>query len=491
MFDKKPVRSKYEQPGSVRARYDVAQTTSENANMWKHVDSLSAAAANSPSVRKTIRERARYEVANNSIADGIVDTIVADLIGPWVTIKAGTGNGSVSKNIETSFNDWAVKTRLWQKLHTIIRAKKVDGEGFALLTTNKKLNHSVKLDVLPFECDMIESWFVSPAENEIDGIRFDENKNPIEYRVLEHHPGDYRMGLRSSGRGKWISAEYIIHYFSDIRPGQVRGVSELTPALTLFGQLRSYTQAVINCATRAAEYSGVMETDLVPDSLSAELSPLTTVQAERNSFVSLPEGWKLNQLKAEQPTTTYQMFKREIISEIARCLNLPLNVALCDSSSYNYASGRLDHQTYDRNLNVERYSISTDILDRIYAAWLSEYAAINSLSLEEIKSVESAEWLFTSRGHVDPNKEATADDVRLKNKTLTLQAYYSNQAKDWRVETSQWIDERIAVEQLWNEKRKAAGLEPAPLPDSQFKQQTSGGQDHAAEDDAGTKDDAK
>ena len=72
-----------------------------------------------------------------------------------------------------------------------------------------------------------------------------------------------------------------------------------------------------------------------------------------------------------------------------------------------------------------------------------------------------------------------------------MQAYYSNQAKDWRVETSQWIDERIAVEQLWNEKRKAAGLEPAPLPDSQFKQQTSGGQDHAAEDDAGTKDDAK
>lgn len=447
----------------IAARYDVAQTTVENAQMWKHVDSLSAAAANSPTVRKTIRERARYEVANNSIADGIIDTIVADLIGPWITIKLG--RSEVCRRAEKAFNAWAVETRLWQKLNTIVRAKKVDGEGFALLTTNKHLRHNVKLDIYPFECDMVESWWVSPKEDEIDGIRFDmSTKTPLAYRILDQHPGDYRAGLRGHGGGKWISSEFVIHYFSDIRPGQVRGVSELTPALTLFGQLRSYTQAVITCATRAAEYSGVMETDLVPDSVAAEVDPLTSIQAERNTIVSLPEGWKLNQLKAEQPTTTYAMFKKEIISEIARCLNLPLNVALCDSSSYNYASGRLDHQTYDRNLEVERYNISSSILDRVYAAWLEEYAALESLSLADIKAIETSEWLFTSRGHVDPNKEASADDIRLKNGTLTLQAYYSKNAEDWEDHADQWINEQISLEQKWNAARVKAGLAPAPLP---------------------------
>ena len=39
-------------------------------------------------------------------------------------------------------------------------------------------------------------------------------------------------------------------------------------------------------------------------------------------------------------------FKKEILNEIARCLGMPYNISAGNSSGYNYASGRLDHQTY-------------------------------------------------------------------------------------------------------------------------------------------------
>ncbi len=53
-----PVRVK------LQARYDAAQTTAENRKHWANADGLRADAANSPEVRATLRQRARYETAN-------------------------------------------------------------------------------------------------------------------------------------------------------------------------------------------------------------------------------------------------------------------------------------------------------------------------------------------------------------------------------------------------------------------------------------------
>lgn len=448
---------------TLRAAYDNARSTDENANLWKYVDSLSAAEANNPAVRQTIRNRARYEVANNSYADGIVDTLAADTIGPEIQLQLG--DTDAAQRTEREFEKWARAVRLWPKLRTMRRAKCVDGEVFAQLVTNRKIAHRVKLDLRPLECDMVESW-VSGAtrEDEIDGIRFDADGNPSEYRILKNHPGDSR-GWATSKAGIWTAAQYVIHYFAEARPGQVRGVSELLPSLALFGELRLYTKAVINAASRAAEIAGVMQTDLLPDQVAAELSdPLTTIEAPRNAIISLPEGWKLSQLKAEQPAQTYEMFKREIVNEMARPLSMPYNVAACNSSRYNYASGRLDHQTYDRSIEVERAEIRLLILDRVYTAWLAEYAAVAGLAQAQVDALQDHEWHFSGRGHVDPNKEASADQSRLSNGTLTRARYWAKHGADWKREETQWIKELVEREQQWNKAREAAGLLPAPMP---------------------------
>ena len=65
----------------VRARFDAAQTTPDNRKHWSNADALVADAAASAEVRRTLRNRARYEVANNSYARGIVLTLANDVIG--------------------------------------------------------------------------------------------------------------------------------------------------------------------------------------------------------------------------------------------------------------------------------------------------------------------------------------------------------------------------------------------------------------------------
>ena len=64
-----------------RARYDAAQTTRRNAEHWKWADSFNADQSNSPEVREKLRNRARYEVANNPWLSGLIFQVASDLIG--------------------------------------------------------------------------------------------------------------------------------------------------------------------------------------------------------------------------------------------------------------------------------------------------------------------------------------------------------------------------------------------------------------------------
>src|SRR5512137_1506375 len=66
---------------TIRGRYDAAVTNEDNRRHWANADGLSANAANSAEVRRVLRNRSRYEVANNSYARGIVLTLANDVIG--------------------------------------------------------------------------------------------------------------------------------------------------------------------------------------------------------------------------------------------------------------------------------------------------------------------------------------------------------------------------------------------------------------------------
>ena len=90
-------------PAVVRARYDAAQTTAENARHWAMADALSADGAASPDVRRKLRERARYEVANNSYAKGIADH--RHRVGTG-ELELLTEDANANHAVETAVAEW-------------------------------------------------------------------------------------------------------------------------------------------------------------------------------------------------------------------------------------------------------------------------------------------------------------------------------------------------------------------------------------------------
>ncbi|HEX7010769.1 MAG TPA: phage portal protein [Phycisphaeraceae bacterium] len=435
----------------LKARYDAAQTTAENARHWAMADSLSADSAASADVRRKLRERARYEVANNSYAKGIVLTLANDCVGTGPRLQLLTDDGAINRRVEAAFARWAKAIKLAEKLRAMRMAKATDGEAFAILRANPAVDSPVQLDVQLVEADRVASpvMAVLPTINDIDGIILDPYGNPHTYTVLRHHPGD--AGHLSAWKTPYdiVPADAVVHWFRVDRPGQHRGIPELTPALPLFAQLRRYTLAVIAAAETAADFAAVLFTDAPANGEAQALEPMDVVELEKRMATVLPDGWRLGQIEAQQPTTSYGEFKREILNEIARCLNLPFNVAAGNSAGYNYASGRLDHQTYYKSIRIEQAHLAEAVLDRLFAAWLAEAQLLPEFAFARaLGDAVLHHWFFDGTEHVDPAKEASAQATRLQSHTTTLAAEYARQGKDWEAELRQRAKEKQLMRRL-------------------------------------------
>ena len=454
----------------VVAKFDSAQTTADNRKHWANADGLSPNAAINPEVRRVLRNRARYEVANNSYAKGIVLTLANDTIGTGPRLQMLTGEAEANARIEDAFEQWSRAVDLPGKLRTMRMARAETGEAFALLVNNPGVLSQVSLDLKLIEADQVCSPLMRRGRSdEIDGILLDQWGNPSAYRVLKRHPGDnsaLRAPIDDLLAYDTLPAASVVHYYRADRPGQLRGIPDITPALPLFAQLRRYTLATIAAAETAANFAAVIYTDAPANGEADPLEPMDEVELEQRLATVLPGGWKLGQVHAEQPTTTFGEFKREILNEIARCLNMPFNVAAGNSSGYNYASGRLDHQVYFKSIRVEQHQMQLAVLDRILKAWLNEAVLVEGLLPQSLRTIARTlpehAWFWDGVEHVDPAKEANAQATRLANHTTTLAVEFARQGRDWEQELRQRAKELALMNELGLALATAPAAAPAP-----------------------------
>lgn len=427
----------------VRGTYDAAQTTTENENHWAATDSLNANAANSPAVRQTLRERARYERDNNAHCGDLVEKIAYDMVGsgPRLQLRIPGADRAVARRIETAFAAWARLIGLARKLRAMHESRLVDGEAFALLITNPRLpSDGVQLDVRLYETDQVDTPFISWVNAlEFPGGRIDEYGNVVEWHLLKIHPGSNVWAANYLDFDR-VPAERVLHWYKARRPGQLRGVSEIAAALPLFAYLRRYTLATISAAEIAAMLAGVMESGLAPDGsgpvAAAQMDALDLV---RGALLTLPAGWSAKQFEPKQPVTGYREFKGEVLTETGASVGAPRNISTGSSAEYNYSSGRLDHLPYQRRIRTLRNDLRDQVIDRLFRAWLDEATLLPGLIPEglPLRAAWSWDWYWDGFDSIDPQKDASTDEVELRNNTTTLAEIYARKGLDWEEQLDQ------------------------------------------------------
>lgn len=412
-----PIRKPASKPDAqaIRAAFlDAARTTALNAPYWQNA---TGEGLNNESDRRITRNRGRHEFLNNNYAKGLVLSVATNLVGkgPSLSLPDSIEN---AKQFEKDFRLWARAINLPRKLRLSVCAKLTGGESFKRLVFNPSVRHPVKLDL-----------------EEIDARRLDETGMPDSPGVVYDDFGSvlaYRVSPAGNhyGQPETVLAEQMVHWFAELLPGQRRGTCEISPSLDLFHQLRRYTAAVLTAAEVAADNVMVIESNLSAGDLAAdEVDPMEQMVLSRGTATTLPFGWKASQMKAEQPVNTYGDFKREILTEAGRGMSVPRNIISGDSSGYNYASGRLDHQSFQQRIEEERCDCEMEVLQAILYAFAKEWSLVRQLPSDNL--VDECTWTWPGFPHVDPDKVSKQRERDLLSGALGFGELYAESGRDW------------------------------------------------------------
>ena len=379
----------------------------------------------------------------------MVETFSNWVVGTGPRLQMTGPNAEANKRIEAAFSQWLRSARIGSKLRLMCRAGYViDGEALALAVTNRRLPTEVKLDLRPIEGDYLETPpAMSFADDVVDGVRIDEAGNPLSYFLYPRHPGDL---LTIS---TFVPTEYdaagVCHWFRRERPGQCRGVSQLASILKTVADLRRYSQAVLGAAETAANIAAAIESQ-APAGTTDEAdagAAFEEVELPRRGAVVLPFGTKLSQIKAEQPTQSYEGFRGATLDESGRAVFLPSNLSRGNSSSYNFASGRLDHLDFWRVVRICQQDLETDVLDWLLGLWLDEAALAMPGLLDGLGSVAAYphRWLWTGYESINPVDDAQAFASLFQVGAATLSDWWGERGFDPAEKIAEWTREREAV----------------------------------------------
>ncbi len=405
--------------------FESGETNRLNQAHWQNAQDVSVNRYLAEKL-SVIRARANYEVHNNGMLLGMINSHADDIVGPeGPTLQVISENDEYNTALEQVWRGWfAAPTPMpnvsgasWLKLN--IRSLWKCGEYLSrFMTVPTDGPVSLRLRPTPPR-NLVSPLDMSGRPDVFMGIRFDSLGRPAAYHLAQQHG----MGLMAMNMGDYdtVPADLMIHEFFIEEEEQARGLPWLNTALQPSADLRDYDNQVQDAARQMADQAVLMYSEH-PDLAPWELPEETTV--ERRTIKSMPPGWKPFVYQATQPPVQYPEYRAERSREFGRPMGIPLLMFRLDSAKHSYSSARLDTQAYRRSLSSTQIWFSggvqgTGVLGRLVDEVQRE-ARFSVPALKNRPEVVVYQWTWHALPHVDPSKEATADDKRLKNLTLSL-----------------------------------------------------------------------
>lgn len=424
-------------PKPIHAKFDLAQTTSENKRHWANADSLSARAAASYSVRRIIRLRSRYEAENNSWYAGILRTAVNHIVGNGPRLQMLTDDVEANRRIEKAFRRWASKIDLADMLRTIVEAYWRDGEVF-VMRADKPQNFPMTLDLRTLEADQISNPWQASVYNDAftdDGIQFDKSLNEIQIYVYNQHPGA-NVPI-STLDGAWYSSREVLHLFRADRPGQTRGIPRATPALQTLPIMRRQELATLYSAETAANFAMYLKSNSPALDPTASPADFAEIEITRNMLTTLPAGWEIGQVEPKQPGPLYEMFQRQALQSFSRCTNMPYTLAAGTGKDANFSSFKGDMKNvWEPEVKCEQSRVEFAIIEPVFQ-WFLESAIYTPGLLDGLPQFGECDhkWHWPPLPELDAVDAANAASVRLSTGQSTPTEEHARRGQDWDTES--------------------------------------------------------
>jgi lambda family phage portal protein len=451
---------------------------------------------------RELRARSRDLSRSSGIAAGALETMATHVIGTGLSMQSridakvlGLSDDEQSawqQKAESLFEHWAGSTlsdvgdelTFYQSQDLMFRSRWESGDVFSLQTSSRPTPEwPFRLATQIIEADRVCNPNHKPdSDTLVQGIERDASGRRIKAHVASKHPGT-RFAVKDLTwreipfRGK-TGRVNLIHLTRRLRPGQTRGVPELTPVIALIKQLTRYSDAEVDAAVNSAMFAmfAKMDPQAFLDVFDDDAQDAYMSNAKRwdgtlrsGSVMNLLPGEEITSAKTDRPNPNFDPFIQAMMRQIGVGLGIPYEV-LSKAFNSSYSASRAALLDAWRTFYTRREWMASSYCQPVYEEFIADCVADGMLDAPGFfddpiirRAYCGATWKGDGPGSIDPSKEADAAGKRIEIGITTLaEEIIAYDGGDWETKHKQQVKEKEARDS--DELNKKDPEPPAPPP---------------------------
>jgi lambda family phage portal protein len=443
---------------------------------------------------RKLRDRARELVRNNPYAASACESFVANLVGTGIKPSPTISDKALRKAVSQAWSDWTDEADAdglsdFYGLQSLAgRAMFEAGECFIRLRARRPEDGlSVPLQLQLLEGDMCPIELNKVADNGnriVNGVEFNAIGARVAYWFYRRHPGD---GLVFDGSDTnspvRVPADQVLHIFRPLRPGQVRGLPWVAPAMLKLWLLDSYDDAELERKKVAALFAGFIKApeavfeDEAPE--ADDLQDVPQVTLEPGTLQQLLPGEEIEFASPADVGGSYEAFQYRNLLSIASALSIPYAAMTGDLKKANYSSSRGGIVEFHRRLEQVQHGVMVYQMCRpVRAQWFKAGVLSGALPVTATQyrtaplDYVRTRWIAPASQWADPYKDTNAELIAVRagfkplSDVLEANGYDAVEALERIADDAALLDDYGLVLDSDARKVSKAGLTQARAPGS-------------------------
>lgn len=377
-----------------------------------------------PWLRRELRRVSVDEDSQNSYYTGMLNTLAEHCVGTNPSIMGNHPQDSVNDIVEDRWSEWCIENGIGSVLRQVRRAAARTGVGIAVPYNKKDSDLGLGFKTLCYT-DLVNPPESLTNPRIIDGIEYDENWDP------------YRIYVESDDPMKPTPYKVsdILFWHKHLHEGMLYGLPECHQAFCLFPSVRRYIDAiVVGEEFRSAVPMAVKLDPAVyrPEDADIKGVPTGVTTYRPGTIPTLPPGTDLVSVPVSISGEERTQFVRMVIGAAARCLQMPLNIAMGDSSNHNMATAAIDIQPWVNKIKIDRSDFEP-VIRKVFKMWHSRAILVSGYITPQARTGFTYELNYDATfEHPDPAKRANARAIDLASGSSTLHEIYTEKGRNAR-----------------------------------------------------------
>jgi lambda family phage portal protein len=346
-----------------------------------------------PRLRDVHRDLVRNNpYAARAVSARVVNTVGAGIV-PSVKSRSVRSRDAIKALVEAHLDKTAIdfhgRLNLYGLEALIERARSESGEAIILRRLPTAADMVAQGLKVPLQIEVLEGDFLDHTKHGyvgqnnafvFMGVEFDASGRRAAYWLFDEHPNgrDLRRGSLLSRR---VPASEVIHYYHMLRPGQVRGIPDGTPAIMPMWDLNELHDARVIREKIAACFvafwtRGDQPVNLAQGAAANERAAGLAVRELAPGVVQeMPTGSEV-QFGAPPATTGLAEFEQTSVRRIAMAYDISYEEVSCDLSDVSFLSGRLGEIHMARRVDQWQWHAHIPTVCDALARWFLDAASI-------------------------------------------------------------------------------------------------------------------